>query len=608
MSDTDRRFPSPFELKPPPGAEGWERLYPYYYLFSEDRRDFEESKLWFFDQMHNPEAVYPFDTIMTESWWVALNQYTTRVWVVPPALGIDQRIVNGYLYLSPNVVTDPELITERAKHFQERAGYYYAHWDELYAAWIKKAENCIQRLTELKIEPLPEREPMSTITAGRGTTSSYDLLSTYSRLLENMHEMAYYHFEFLNLGYGAYLTFLEFCKAAFPGIPDQSVARMVAGVDILFFRPDDEIRNLAKIAVEHGLADIIKTGGAPEDILERIGRAPNSQTWLAAFEKAKEPWFWYSTGPGYCHQHRAWVDDLRIPFQAMGGYVEKIEAGEPIDRPLEKLRRERERIFEEYRELLSTEEDQRIFTELAQLSRKVFPFVENHNFYVEHWHHSLFWNRVRELGDVFVAHGFLEDREDIFYLHRYEIYNALYDLQTGWAVGTPARGPTYWPAEVAERKRIIEVLRQWSPPPALGKPPEKITEPFTIMLFGITTETVENWLGGRATGEDAKQLQGFAASPGVVEGVARVIRTAEELEHVQTGEVLVCPLTAPSWSPVFAKIKAAVSDGGGIMSHAAIVSREYGLPAVVGTGFATQRITTGQRLRVDGNNGVVTVL
>ena len=119
-------------IKPPPGAEGWERLYPYYYFFSEDRRDFEEGKLWFFDQMHNPEAVYPFDTIMTESWWVALNQYTTRVWVVPPALGIDQRIVNGYLYLSPNVVTDPELIAERAKHFEERAGYYYEHWEIFY--------------------------------------------------------------------------------------------------------------------------------------------------------------------------------------------------------------------------------------------------------------------------------------------------------------------------------------------------------------------------------------------------------------------------------------------------------------------------------------------
>jgi pyruvate,water dikinase len=77
---------------------------------------------------------------------------------------------------------------------------------------------------------------------------------------------------------------------------------------------------------------------------------------------------------------------------------------------------------------------------------------------------------------------------------------------------------------------------------------------------------------------------------------------------VLTGEILVCPITAPSWAPVFAKIGGAVSDIGGIMSHAAIVSREYGLPAVVGTGFGTKNIKTGQRIRVDGNTGIVTVL
>jgi pyruvate, water dikinase len=94
----------------------------------------------------------------------------------------------------------------------------------------------------------------------------------------------------------------------------------------------------------------------------------------------------------------------------------------------------------------------------------------------------------------------------------------------------------------------------------------------------------------------------------VVEGPARVILAVAELDQVQTDEILVCPITAPSWAPVFARIKGAVSDIGGIMSHAAIVSREYGLPAVVGTGFATKNITTGQHVRVDGNTGVVTLL
>jgi pyruvate,water dikinase len=100
----------------------------------------------------------------------------------------------------------------------------------------------------------------------------------------------------------------------------------------------------------------------------------------------------------------------------------------------------------------------------------------------------------------------------------------------------------------------------------------------------------------------------MAASPGLVEGVARVIESADELADVQEGEVLVARITAPSWGPVFGRIAATVTDIGGMMSHAAIVCREYGLPAVTGTGSATTTIRTGQRVRVDGNSGTVTIL
>jgi pyruvate,water dikinase len=132
------------------------------------------------------------------------------------------------------------------------------------------------------------------------------------------------------------------------------------------------------------------------------------------------------------------------------------------------------------------------------------------------------------------------------------------------------------------------------------------------MLWGITTDMVEQWLGAQGgQGEDGAgdgELRGFAASPGVAEGLARVITSVDQLDRVRSGEILVCPITAPSWAPVFSRIQGAVSDIGGIMSHAAIVSREYGLPAVVGTGFGTKRIHDGQRVRVDGNSGVVTIL
>ena len=606
-----RTFPSPFDVPAPAGAEDWRRLYPEYYLFSDERRDFEESKFWFFDGLHNPEPIYPFDAIMTESWWVFLNQFLTRVWQVPPAGGIDQRLVNGYLYVSPTTIDDPAEIEQRVPVFLERAGQYYANWDEIYDKWIVKAEDCIDRLRKIEFEPLPDLEPIETVTSVRGTTTAWDLVHRYDELLENMHEMACYHFELNMLGYGAFMTFSDFCKTAFPDMPDQSIARMVGGVDILFFRPDDEVRKLSRLAIELGLADAVLDNDDPDEVLRAMGAAEGGDRWLAALEEAKDPWFWFSTGTGYCHQHRSWIDDLTVPFGAMQGYITKLQAGESIDRPLDEILRERERIASEYRELLPTDDDRTAFDETLALARKVYPYVENHNFYVEHWHHSMFWNKVRDLGRVFQAAGFLVDYEDIFYLHRYEVHEALFDMLTAWATTNPGR-PRYWQDEIAERKRIMEKLRAWAPPPALGKPPDAVTEAATVMLWGITTDMVEQWLDAQGGNGDADggpaALNGFAASPGVAEGPARVITAVDQLDQVELGEILVCPITAPSWAPVFAKIAGAVSDVGGIMSHAAIVSREYGLPAVVGTGFGTRQIETGQRLRVDGNEGTVTVV
>jgi phosphohistidine swiveling domain-containing protein len=608
-ADEQRRFPDPFSVPAPEGAEGWQRLYPYYYLFSDDRRETEEEQFWFWDGMHNPEPVYPFDTIMPESWWVFLNQYLTRVWMVPPSLGIDQRILNGYLYVSPTTISDPALIENRVEHFRERAGDYYANWGDIYDAWVKKAEDCIVRLRAIEFEPLPEMEPMEMVASRSGISSGWNLIASYNRLLENMHEMASYHFELNMLGYGAFMALSDFCKTAFPGIPDQSIAKMVAGVDILFFRPDDEVRKLSRLAIELDLADLVLEADKPQAAFDAIGAAAQGERWLAAFEEAKEPWFWFSTGPGYCHQHRAWIDDLTVPFSAMRGYIEKLQRGEDIDRPLEQILRERDRIATEYAALLPTDEDRDAFHEVLELARTVYPFVENHNFYVEHWHHSIFWNKVRAIGDVFVAAGFFNEAEDIFYLHRYEVSGAMFDMLTEWATENPSR-KGYWTAEIAERRRIMGVLQEWTPPPALGKPPEAVTEAATVMLWGITTEMVEQWLDAQndSGSTDRSALRGFAASPGVAEGPARVITDVGHLDEVQSGEILVCPITAPSWAPVFARINGAVSDIGGIMSHAAIVSREYGLPAVVGTGFGTKQIETGQRIRVDGNTGIVTVL
>jgi pyruvate,water dikinase len=127
------------------------------------------------------------------------------------------------------------------------------------------------------------------------------------------------------------------------------------------------------------------------------------------------------------------------------------------------------------------------------------------------------------------------------------------------------------------------------------------------MLWGITPDRIQGWLAA-GDGSPGATLEGIAGSAGVAEGPARVLLRPDDLAELRQDEILVAPSTSPSWTPAFASISGAVLDIGGIMSHAAIVAREYGLPAVLGTGTGTKAIKTGDRVRVDGDAGLVTIL
>lgn len=599
------RFPSPFEITTPEGAEGWQEMYVYSSMFSEARRDFEDSMFWFQDGVHWPNVLTPWDATFFEFAIASLSQYNTRHLQVPPANGIAFRILNGYGYLSP-VPADPATIEERVANFTDRAGHYFMNWNDLYDKWMVKIRDLVAELESLEFQPLPEIEDADEVVkSGAGLGAGYHLQDNYHRLVSLGLKLWNYHFEFLNLGYAAYLDFFMFCKTVFPNIPDQAIAKMVAGVDVDLFRPDDELKRLARKAVESGVAEAFSAGDV-EATCQVLKGSSEGQAWIASFEESAEPWFNFSTGSGFYHHDKIWIENVEVPFEFIRNYIEKVQSGEDLNRPVEAIRAERDRVVAEYTELLGSAEDKEAFEGKLGLARTVFPYVENHNFYVEHWSHSVIWRKMRQLGETFVKEGFWADADDIFYLRRTEVEDALWDYFNSWATPEAPAGPGYWPPIIEKRKGICDALSKWKPTPALGEPPEVITEPFTVMLWGITSDSVNSWLGGG----DAKEgeLRGMAASPGVVEGPARVIFSPDQIGEIQEGEILVAPLTAPSWAPIFGKIQATVTDTGGMMSHAAIVCREYGLPAVTGTGFATTNLTTGQRIRVDGTNGTVTVL
>jgi phosphohistidine swiveling domain-containing protein len=596
-------FPSPYEIETPPGCEGWEEMYPYYALFDERRREQDEQRFWFWNSMHFPLPMPAFDLACADVPYMGIATWQNRVFAVPPVMGIDYRVVNGYIYISGNPVTDPAKIAERAEFFQKRAGHYFENWDELYGTWKQKMEALIADLTELRVPDLDEYEPDGVVFADE-STRYVEVLDAYGRLHRYAELMWQHHSEFLLLGYGAYATFVDYCKGVLPDIPDQHIAQMVAGIDVLLFQPDAELKRLARLAIDTGLASTFVEGRSPAEIDEELGQSAAGREWLAELEKVKDPWFNMATGDGLYHYYGSWLDDPSIPYASLVGYVRAIGAGEEVDRPTEELARERDRLAEEYGALLD-EETRKGFDELLGLSRMVFPYVEEHKFICDYWFLTTWWNKVREFGALLASHGYLEDAEDVFQLSRHEVASALDELVLVWATGGTPLGPKHWPPIVSRRKEILERLGDWTPPPAIGATPEEMNDPVLNMLWGITTERIRQWARSQDGGPE---LSGAAASPGVVEGVARVVKTVRELADVRDGEILVCSITSPAWAPIFTKVKAVVTDIGGVMSHAAIVCREYGLPAVVGTGRATSQIRTGQRVSVDGSAGTVTIL
>ena len=193
------------------------------------------------------------------------------------------------------------------------------------------------------------------------------------------------------------------------------------------------------------------------------------------------------------------------------------------------------------------------------------------------------------LGRKLVERGALASPEDVFQMRLGELAELV-------------ANPSGAMLETIETRKVD--LTSWAdlaPPMTLGPPPPRPPEgappnPIALMFGGPAEDTGDPLL-----------LKGKGASRGVVTGRARVTFSLEEAEALQPGEVLVCPFTAPSWMPVFTTAAAIVTNQGGVLSHAAIEAREYGIPCVTGTEAGTQRIPDGATVTVDGLEGTVRI-
>ncbi|MBP1735541.1 MAG: PEP-utilizing protein mobile region [Deltaproteobacteria bacterium] len=612
MSDV-KRFPFASEVKIPKELEGWEEMYAPIRLFGKDREEWDNNHIWFADKIHAPEPLYPLDDIFQEAWQIALSQNNTRVFCIPPAQGVAQRILGCYMYISPVEPPSPETIGEKAALFGKRVPYVFQNYDMLWEKWLQKFQALGKEMRELElVKEMPKFVPDDeVIPLVKGYTASYDVLASYNLLINLIFKAWQWHFEYLNLAYAAYLMFADAARKLFPGIKESTIGKMVAGAEVDMFRPEEELCRLSRLAMAHRtVADVLKKDTSAAEKTKELESTADGRVWLEELQRVKDPWMMVSCGSGWFHYEGSWTNKKDVPFTYMQSYIQRLEKGETIERSLTAISEERERIVAEYRKLIKTDDDRKSFDDAFGVVRTIYKYAEDHIFWVEHWLHTIWFEKVRVFGKLLVDNKVLKNVDDIFLFNRFEVPVLLEDLVTTWALGegVPSRSK-FWMEKAEKREKIINAAKQWMAPPALGIPPEEIVEPFTVMLWGVTGAQVDEWMKGEGkAGKDITELKGFASSAGVAEGPARVLKLLGDIVNLKEGEILVAPTTNPSWAPVFTKIKGAVTDIGGLTSHAAIVSREYGLPSVTGTGYATQVIKTGDIIRLDGGTGVVTIV
>jgi pyruvate,water dikinase len=234
-------------------------------------------------------------------------------------------------------------------------------------------------------------------------------------------------------------------------------------------------------------------------------------------------------------------------------------------------------------------------------AERAYPVREDNEFYTVSVPLALERFAFLESGRRLAAKGILASLDDVFFLRLDEVVAATKGHKAEYS------------AMVAGRRAEYEAIKESDPPAAYGEEPPTlpldVLPPQTRLAMEVLAYSVERVFEperSHSRGETgSRELRGIGASKGTYVGSARVVMGEDQFDKLQPGDVLVCPITSPVWSILFAKVGALVTDAGGVLSHPAIIAREYGIPAVVATGNATQIIKDGTEIVVDGETGVV---
>jgi pyruvate,water dikinase len=286
-----------------------------------------------------------------------------------------------------------------------------------------------------------------------------------------------------------------------------------------------------------------------------------------------------------------WREDLTIPLNTIQGYVRLGEEHNPELAMLRATERREQLVRAARTKLASDPEKVRRFDELMEASKYNTRVTEDHSYWIDQMGVAALRRFFLSVGRRLTARGVVDRPEDVLYLYKDEIRGAL-----------SGQGSVDYHQQVAERRAAYQGAATIVPPDHLGEPTPANPDPFFVAI-------VDKMLGFLPIepSTDPSIIAGVAASPGTAQGTVKVVRTLVEASKLQQGDIMVCEMTVPTWVPLFATVRAVVADSGGILSHCAIVAREFGLPAVVGTRVGTVALRDGMTITVDGGRGLVRI-
>ena len=547
----------------------------------DEKKDIEMSPAWFLDATH---SVPPW-TPMFGWFWVNFcrhgMQYGAEKLSLPTVKGWDWRFKDGGGYLTLLLVDSEEEKKEREAKFREGIRPFIENYGEVWQGFV---DEMLKRYETIK-------------SFDYDAATNIELLDKFEEVIDTCRRMWEIHMYMMYGTYTPYVLFESMAKELV-GIDDThpTFHKLMSGFDNESFRVDNMLHKFSLMLKDMGLDQVVAL--TPSNaMIEELSKSDKGKEFLKKFDEFLEQ------KAGWRMERMAeinvptWEEDPSPAFNAIKMYL---KSGKDFDLEKERARAEKERKATEAEVLEKVSQDQRgWFSILLKVAQNSSMFSEEHNHYLDLYTHAMIRKVVKEIGDRFAKSGTINDPDDIFFLIPDEVRRA-------------GINPDKFKLDdiVAERKA------EWKSWSENGNPPAILKEGFTMEdAVGVLAQSMDPIALKVVVGnmpvpkpELKADLYGICGSPGVTEGVARIIHKEEELERIKEGDILVAASTSPSWTPVFSLISGAVVDRGGSLSHAAIVGREYGIPVVINTFEGTQKIKEGQRIKIDANLGAVYLL